>query len=162
MTNPVISTIASRWQKKIMPVFPIRKTSASRGVQEGVKPPLYIKGRRAGKDITKGGGGGEKLLKRHTAFISNYQPPGAHASDLWILVTLIFLLLHSGQARFLSSEGPFGAGISNSCSQSWHLYRQAGGPSAHLAHNCASVKLFSAFITEVKNPSYILYHPATT
>jgi hypothetical protein len=46
--------------------------------------------------------------------MNTYQPPGAHASDLWIFITLRFLLLHAGQARFLSSEGPFGAGISNS------------------------------------------------
>ena len=89
--------------------------------KRGRSPIFTLKGLRAGKDITKGGEGGEKPFKRRTVFISNYQPPGAHASDLWMLVTLIFLLLHSGQARCLSSDGPFGAGISNSCSQSWHL-----------------------------------------
>jgi hypothetical protein len=49
-----------------------------------------------------------------------YQPPGGQASDLWIFNSFMFLLLHSGQARFFSSDGPLGAGISNSFWQSWH------------------------------------------
>jgi S-adenosylmethionine:tRNA ribosyltransferase-isomerase len=58
----------------------------------------------------------------------SYQPPGGQASDLTILTLSIFLLLHSGQARLRSSEGPFGDGIINSA---WHCrqtYRQSGGP----------------------------------
>ena len=80
--------------------------------------------------VLKGGGQGVRLeqLRLTALLLKNYQPPGGQALDLTIFTLLMLLLWHSGQVRLFSSVGPLGAGISNLCPHSWHLYCHAGGP----------------------------------